>query len=198
MGYIWIPTQASWTIDMVGRLPAKAHQWRTVWHENPFYQWNVATGPNMRLQVGNERIILNKGDCLLLRPYTRHTGWGPVEDGTGFYFVRFMTDPCPIYQKISLLSQRAEPGYADQYLVLPELGQLNDYDAVLATFAEIVHAWLEQRPFYQMYISTLLQRMLLTAVRSGIMPLDDAGNLRLESPRRMEVLKQVLEYIDRP
>jgi quercetin dioxygenase-like cupin family protein len=89
MGYVWIPTQASWTIDMVGRLPAKTHQWRTLWHENPYYQWNVATGPNLRFQVGNERIVLNRGDCLLLQPGTRHTGWGPDEDGTGFYFIRW-------------------------------------------------------------------------------------------------------------
>lgn len=62
-------------------------------HRNPYYEWIfVATGP-LYLQVSEQRMTLQTGECLLLEPWESHIGWKAHDERIAFYWIQFSAEP---------------------------------------------------------------------------------------------------------
>ncbi|CAG7643782.1 HTH-type transcriptional activator RhaR [Paenibacillus solanacearum] len=72
------------------------HHWG---HSNPYYELIMVIDGPVYLQVEDERLVLQSGECLLLTPWQHHKGWRTAEPNTSFYWAQFTADPALIHSE---------------------------------------------------------------------------------------------------
>ncbi|CAG7625276.1 HTH-type transcriptional activator RhaR [Paenibacillus allorhizosphaerae] len=68
-------------------------------HSNPYYELIMVIDGPVYLQVEEERLVLQSGECLLLTPWQQHKGWRTPEPATSFFWAQFTADPAPIHSE---------------------------------------------------------------------------------------------------
>lgn len=62
-------------------------------HTNPYFEIMMVTEGPVYLQLETRQMELKSGDCMILKPWERHTAWKRTHEQAGFFWVQFTAEP---------------------------------------------------------------------------------------------------------
>ncbi|ACT01211.1 transcriptional regulator, AraC family [Paenibacillus sp. JDR-2] len=174
MDYFFLSRLARLDVKWVSELQGNEHLQQ--WKSNPFFELIMITEGPVHLQIGEDKLTLNSGECYLLRSWEQHKGWKPIGDHCGFYWVQFLTDPAPVYQAgipdptrpvgptnnphPGLQDLRITESSASDYLLLPRRLKAAKRYELLGLFEQLCDRFREPEGYYRYRSSLLLGQIL--------------------------------------
>ncbi|WP_438447649.1 AraC family transcriptional regulator [Gorillibacterium sp. sgz5001074] len=143
-------------------------------HTNPYFELIMVTEGPIFFQLDDRRLELSSGDCLLLKPWERHTAWKLTHEQASFFWVQFFTQPGlttgSLEELQSSLSEslfekskqelRTDSSPEAEHLFLPRHGQpVRRFEAL--NLFEKLHQEMERPHGYFRYRASLLLGQIL-------------------------------------
>ncbi|MFD0712507.1 helix-turn-helix domain-containing protein [Paenibacillus sp. GCM10027626] len=141
-------------------------------HSNPYYELIMVSDGPVHLQVEQEKLTLESGECLLLSPWEQHCGWRRDVKGR-FFWVQFSCDPAieatdkwpetnAEHQllHISKNDLRISEEHEGESLIIPRRFSPGNRYECLRTFELLVQEFKRPRNYYKFRLTIRLAQLL--------------------------------------
>jgi len=138
-------------------------------HSNPYYELIMISDGPVYMQIEQEKLVLETGECLLLLPWEQHHGWKKDAPGR-FFWVQFSADPAlktisqwqhaRQLQHASRGDLRISEEAEGESLIIPRrFSPTNRYEC-LRTFELLAAEFKRPRSYYRFRLTILLSQLL--------------------------------------
>ncbi len=140
-------------------------------HHNPHYEIIIAAAGPVFLQVGEQKLTLDAGDCVLLMPWEQHRGWRASERQGKFFWAQFSCEPelkefqadrVPELNIVHVQSSGIHTlkGPIEEPVILPKHFSIQHHFKLLVLFEELVSVLAEPKGYYRFHATLLLGEIL--------------------------------------
>lgn len=181
---------------------SKFHHWG---HFNPNYEWIMVIDGPLFLQVEEERLVLQSGECMLLTPWQLHKGWGRSEESASFYWVQFAVNPAPVHRKVSgnlkqsLLTfqwrhqdLRTAEDFDDEPILIPRRYQPERRFEILTLLEKLVQEMKQPQGNFR-FRATILLLQMIQAVADDLIRINQ---LDTPLPATLLTYRKLVNYLD--
>ena len=173
MSYFSLSKHFSFEVKWVG-CHVFREDFENVSHSNPYYSLLVVSQGPVFLQVNTQKLVLKTGEVLLLNPWTNHSGWREMLEGTDLAWMQFFVNPSLQIvneneaSKLVLSYLHNEKSdlrtYSDDhgFMLLPDRMALKRAHHILSMYEQMVYILENPKGYYRMNLNIILSQMLLS------------------------------------
>ena len=183
MSYFSLPKHFSLEVKWVG-CHVFREDFENVTHSNPYYSLLVVSQGPIFLQVNTQKLVLKTGEMLLLNPWTNHSGWREMLEGTDLAWMQFAVNPRlqmvndheALKLAFSYLHDEKSDlrTYSDDhgFMLLPDRMTLKRAHHTLSMFEQMVYILENPKAYYRMNLNIILSQMLLSVAEELLVTLN--------------------------
>lgn len=140
-------------------------------HYNPYYELIVVADGTVHLQLEQERLSMQSGQVLLLRPWEQHQGLHAKERQGKFFWVQFSCEPGLKPFELNRSAEldifhaertelRTNDARHEDLIVVPRHFAISECYKLLGMFEELVHTLKKPKGYFRFQATVLLSGML--------------------------------------
>jgi AraC-like DNA-binding protein len=142
-------------------------------HSNPYYELIMVIEGPIHLQVGQERMELQSGEMLVLKPWEQHSGWRKNAEESTFFWVQFVCEPGmsdfhswtgaagdPVIVHMPESELRTHVSQSADRVLLPRRFRPERRYKVLSLFENLLYEYNRPQGYFRMRQSLLLGHIL--------------------------------------
>lgn len=150
-------------------------------HSNPYFELIMVSDGPVHLETDRERLVLNAGECIMLKPWEEHSGWHKSSAGGRFFWVQFHTQPSLRHYSSwnELISEqkilhmypeqlRTSSDSDGESLIVPRrFAPVRRYD-LLQTFEQLIRVHEQPKGYFSFHQSILFSQLMLKIAEDAL------------------------------
>ncbi|MFE5321595.1 helix-turn-helix domain-containing protein [Paenibacillus sp. NPDC056579] len=150
-------------------------------HSNPYFELIMVSDGPVHMETGGQRLVLNAGECLLLKPWEEHSGWHKSSSGGRFFWVQFHAEPSLRYysswnllvSELKILHAypeqlRTSSGSDGESLIVPQrFAPVRRFD-LLQTFEQLIRVHEQPKGYFSFHLSILFSQLMLKIAEDAL------------------------------